>query len=90
MGVYQKYHGYISFDKATPYKDIDSQMIDKNTPQAAVRQLPKPLEKARGIVPLQVPLVSRTDIVDSDQLTAASPDSIPARSNAPGFDCSAG
>ena len=39
-----------SFDIATPYKDIDSLMIDKSTPQAAGRQLPKLLEKARGIV----------------------------------------
>ncbi len=79
----------ISSDVATSYKDIDPLIIDKNTPQAAVRQLPKPLEKTRGIVPLQVPLVYRTDIVDSGQITAASPDSIPARSNAPGFGCSA-
>ncbi len=79
-----------SFDIATPYKDIDSLVIDKSTPQAAGRQPPKLMEKGSRNSQLQVPLVSRTDIVDSGQITAASPDSIPARSNAPEFDCSAG
>ena len=42
-----------SFDIATPYKDIDSLMIDKNTPQAARHQLPKLLEKVRDKIRLR-------------------------------------
>ena len=42
-----------SFDIATSYKDIDSLMIDKNTPQAARHQLPKLLEKVRDKIRLK-------------------------------------